>query len=280
MANGHSERIFLKLGGSLVTDKRVAETPRPEVISRLAEEIAAARRDRPDLQLVLGHGSGSFGHVVGQRYGTRQGAHTPEEWYGFAATGDAAARLNRIIVAALLDAGLPVWSIQPGVTLRCEDGVVVDGPHATVAAALEQGLIPVVFGDVALDSVRGGTIVSTEEIFDWLADRLHPTRMILAGEVDGIFSADPQLNPDAQRIETITPEQIATLENALGASHGTDVTGGMAAKVNEAFRMIQRSSGELDVVICGGLAADHLYRILVDPEAKFGTRLYSPGSFG
>jgi isopentenyl phosphate kinase len=35
------------LGGSLITDKRVAEAPRLEVIDRLAQEIAAARALTP-----------------------------------------------------------------------------------------------------------------------------------------------------------------------------------------------------------------------------------------
>lgn len=274
------DRIFLKLGGSLITDKCQAETPRPVVIARLAGEIAEARRARPDMQLVIGHGSGSFGHVVGARYGTRHGARTPEDWYGFAATADAAARLNRIVVGALLDAGLPIWSIQPGAALRCDDGAIVDGPHSTVAAALERGLVPVIFGDVALDSMRGGTIASTEEIFDWLAGHLRPARVILAGEVDGIFTGDPQLDPDARRIEAITPDQFTALQAVLGGSHGTDVTGGMAAKVSQALGMIERSGGELDVIVCGGLTANNLFRALVEPGEKIGTRLYSPGSFG
>ncbi|RME50190.1 MAG: uridylate kinase, partial [Caldilineae bacterium] len=183
--------VYLKLGGSLITDKRRAETPRMDVLERLAQEIAAARQAAPDLALVLGHGSGSFGHVTARRYGTRDGVHTPEEWYGFAATADAAARLNRLVVAAFLAAGLPAWSIQPSVALRCRNGQVVQGPEATVAAALERGLLPVVYGDVALDAARGGTIASTEEIFAWLARTLPPGRVILAGEVDGVYTADP-----------------------------------------------------------------------------------------
>ncbi|MFN3331018.1 MAG: uridylate kinase, partial [Caldilinea sp.] len=65
--------VFLKLGGSLITDKRKAETPRLDVIARLAQEIAAAQQDDPALRLVIGHGSGSFGHIYGRKYGTRDG---------------------------------------------------------------------------------------------------------------------------------------------------------------------------------------------------------------
>ncbi len=74
------ELVFLKLGGSLITDKKRPHTPRMDVIRRLAREIAAARNIRPDLQLVLGHGSGSFGHIPAEKYGTHQGVKSPSEW--------------------------------------------------------------------------------------------------------------------------------------------------------------------------------------------------------
>lgn len=266
--------IFLKLGGSLITDKRQVETARLDVLARLAQEIANARRRNPALQLVIGHGSGSFGHITARRYGTRDGVRTPEEWQGFAITADAAARLNRIVTASLLGAGLPVWSIQPGATLRCEDGRVVAGPEETVGLALERGLIPLVHGDVALDSVWGGTIASTEEIFDWLARTLSPRRIVLAGEVDGVFSADPLRFPDAEPIREITSVNLAGLKTGLGGSHGTDVTGGMAAKIDQAMAMAGRVPG-LEVIICGGLQAGNVARSLLGGTDWPGTRVSS-----
>ncbi len=266
------ELVFLKLGGSLITNKRRPESPRLDVIRRLAGEIAAAREARPTLQLLIGHGSGSFGHVVGRRYGTRSGVTTPEEWYGFAATADAAARLNRIVVAALLEAGIPAWSIQPSVVLRSRDGVLEDGPHAAVTAALARGLAPVVYGDVALDSLRGGTIASTEEIFAWLIRHMPPQRMLLVGEVDGIYTADPQLTPTAERIDAVTASTLAEIENALGESHGVDVTGGMRAKVGQALEMVAAAPG-LEVRICSGLTPDAVRDVLLDPTTPIGTRI-------
>jgi isopentenyl phosphate kinase len=268
-----SAPVFIKLGGSLITDKRQPETPRLDVINRLAQEIAAARRVKPALCLVVGHGSGSFGHVYGKKYGTRDGVSTPEAWYGYAVTADAAARLNRIVTAALLDAGIPAWSIQPSAALRCVDGRIVDGPLASVRRALDQGLTPVVFGDVALDDVRGGTIASTEEIFEWLAVHLPPQRLVLAGEVDGVYTADPNLDPHAQRIASITPGVLEQLNATLGGSHGMDVTGGMAAKVRESLAMVA-AHPRLEVVICSGLAAGHVKRSLVETQVSIGTRLH------
>ncbi|MBI1295897.1 uridylate kinase [bacterium] len=262
--------VYVKLGGSLITDKRQVETARLDVVARLAEEIAEARRQAPDLQLIIGHGSGSFGHVVGSRYGTRAGVHTSEGWYGFAATADAAARLNRIVTAALLAAGVPAWTIQPSVGLRCRDGQILDGPLAAVQAALARGLVPVVHGDVALDEVRGGTIASTEEIFEWLALHLTPQRIVLVGEVDGVYTGDPQRDPSAERIDLITPSNFRESRAGLSGSFGTDVTGGMAAKVEQAIHLAGRHPG-LKVLICSGLQPSTLLHAVVDEESTPGT---------
>jgi isopentenyl phosphate kinase len=92
-------------------------------------------------------------------------------------------------------------------------------------------------------TVRGGTIVSTEEIFDRLVDALAPARIVLAGEVDGIFTADPQLDPTAQPITAITPATLSAVAAGLGSSHGVDVTGGMRAKVQQSLAMVRASRG-------------------------------------
>jgi isopentenyl phosphate kinase len=59
-----SKMVFLKLGGSLITVKSQPHTPRLEALERLGQEIAQARLHNPNLQILLGHGSGSFGHVA------------------------------------------------------------------------------------------------------------------------------------------------------------------------------------------------------------------------
>ncbi len=262
--------VYLKLGGSLITDKRAPESVRTKVLHRLAREIAQARAAHPEQALIVAHGSGSFGHVAGRKYGTRSGVYTAEQWSGFAATADAAARLNRIVAAALLEAGIPVWSIQPSAALRCVDGVVVDGPLAAVHGALSAGLVPLLYGDVALDDVRGGTIAGTEEIFAWLASHLPPQRIVLAGEVDGIFTADPLREPTATRIPVLTRASLPALEAGLGGSHGVDVTGGMAAKVEQALGFVEQTPG-LEVFLCSGLEPGNLYAALTEPNPGFGT---------
>lgn len=258
--------VFLKLGGSLITDKSREATPRPERLRRLAGEVRSALQAQPGLGLVIGHGSGSFGHFVGQRYGTRAGVHGSQEWVGFSRVSAAAARLNRLVSDAFLEADVPILSLQLSASARCHDGVLSELATGPVQAALAHGLVPLLYGDVALDTVRGGTIVSTEEIFLHLSPILRPQRILLAGDVDGV------LHPNGEPILEIRPSQIDQLVRLLGGSHGVDVTGGMHSKVTAMLDLVTESP-DTSVRVFSGLEAGSVYRALVDPCYPAGTLL-------
>jgi isopentenyl phosphate kinase len=262
----HDALTFLKLGGSLITDKTREATARPDHLQRLAGEVRAALEARPDISLVLGHGSGSFGHFPGQRYGTRGGVHSSQEWVGFAQVSAAAARLNRLVTDAFLKAGVPVLSLQPSASARCEDGQLKTLESAPIQTALAHNLVPLLYGDVALDSVRGGTIVSTEEIFLHLAPILRPRRILLAGDVEGVLDTSGEVIPH------IRPGQIARLSARLGGSHGIDVTGGMLGKVTAMLRLVELHP-EISVRIFSGLTGGEVERALADPAYPAGTLL-------
>ncbi len=262
-----SERpIFLKLGGSLITDKTQRATPRPEVITRLADEIRQALDARPDLPLLLGHGSGSFGHWEGRRYGTRAGVVTPSDWVGYAKVSAVAARLNRLVTDALLAAGVPVLSLQPSASTRCHDGTITHLATGPIRRALESGLLPLVYGDVALDEVRGGTIISTEEIFGHLAGEFNPARILLVGEAEGVYGGDGEVVP------RISPDNVARVEESLAGSQGVDVTGGMLSKVAHMLDLVQAQPG-IKVHVFSGVEPGLLARVLLEPELPVGTRI-------
>lgn len=269
------ERVFVKLGGSIITDKQRPSTPRRDVIKRLAVEFKAALEARPGLCVVLGHGSGSFGHVVGDQYRVRQGIAAGQSWWGYAATGAAAAQLNRIVADDFLAAGVPVLTVQPSASACCRDGRLVEMDVRPIREALCHGLVPLVYGDVALDDERGCTIVSTEQIFAYLAQHLRPERMVLVGEVDGVYDDDPLANPRAVRIPRITPDDLHSLQAHLGGSYGVDVTGGMLAKVREMVDLVaQGSTGSVHLI--SGQRQGALTRALQSGAPGEGT-LIEPG---
>lgn len=255
---------FLKLGGSLITDKATPQTPRPEVLARLAAEIAEARRLRPELRLVLGHGSGSFGHAEARRHGTRNSVRSDDEWQGFALVSATAARLNRIVVDAMLAAGVPVISFQPSASAQCRDGMIQAMAVEAIASALEHGLAPLVYGDVAFDEIRGGTIISTEDIFRYLALRLRPARVLLAGLDAGVYADWPAGRTVAPRLTAGT-----SALNVAG-SNAPDVTGGMASKVAEMSALVREAPGA-QVLIFSGDEPGNVLTALTEAEPAFGT---------
>lgn len=259
--------VFLKLGGSLITDKNTPRTPRPDVVARLMHEIGEACVARPELRVVLGHGSGSFGHVEAKRYGTRQGVRSTDEWMGFAEVQHAASLLNRLVVGAAHAADLPIFNCPPSASAVCHAGVLQAMAVAPLQAALAHSLMPLVGGDVAVDTVWGGTIVSTEDVFRYLAGQLHPAKILLAGRDVGVLTQWP----DGTVIPEITAANLEQLTTSLAGAHTADVTGGMASKVREALAMAaQTTTGE--VLIFSGETPGLVKAALLD-ETVDGTRV-------
>ena len=272
--------IFLKLGGSLITDKTRIEHARKPIIRRLAREIQAAREARPDLQIVLGHGSGSFGHVAARKHGTREGVQGRAGWQGYAEVAAAAARLNQIVTDVFVTEGLPVVSLPPSASARCDDGRLSYLDTFVLRALLEHSLVPLVHGDVALDTVRGATIVSTEDVFIYLVREFQPAQILLAGEVAGVLenaATLAQATPKPSQvtgsiIPVITPGNIEQHAAVLGGSHGTDVTGGMIDKVQQMLSLVQHYPA-IEARIFSGAARGNVQRLLIDPAAPFGTAI-------
>ncbi len=231
--------LFLKLGGSLITNKNSFREPRPGVLMRLMLEIAEARADRPDLKILLGHGSGSYGHTEARKHGTRAGVTTPAEWRGFAEVQFVAGLLNRLVVEAAREADLPVVNCPPSASVVCHDGLIQSLALAPIQAALDHNLIPLVFGDVAVDTARGGTIVSTEDVFRYLAVHLRPERILLAGADAGVLTRWP----DGEIIPEIVGAAHASPLPHVGGAQATDVTGGMASKVSEMLALAEAVPG-------------------------------------
>jgi isopentenyl phosphate kinase len=145
---------FLKLGGSLITIKDQAHTPRPQAISSLAAEVRAALQQDPEKLVLLGHGSGSFGHVPAKEFATREGVQTQAQWHGFAEVWRQARELNTLVMQALSEAGLAVLAFPPSAVISAEDGQVISWDLSPIEAALNAGLVPVIYGDVVRPPAR------------------------------------------------------------------------------------------------------------------------------
>ena len=268
------ELVMIKLGGSLLTDKAKPFTVRPGVIKRIANEIHNARQVK-ELRLIVGHGGGSFPHIPANKYQTNKGIINKKSYRGLAEVQDAASRLNRLVVRELLDAGENAISIQLSSSGISENSRIQYMYTEPIIMLLSYGMIPVPYGDVSLDKKKGCSIVSTEEIFYYLAKELkrqgfNLTKIINCGIVDGVFRGDPIKNPDSEIIPEITNENIDEIRKYLSGSHGTDVTGGMLSKVEKMLKIAAETG--VETFIINGLIPGRIEKALKG-ENVLGTRI-------
>jgi isopentenyl phosphate kinase len=259
--------IFLKLGGSLITDKDQPMTPRPALLTAIAGELRRALNSNPDMRLLIGHGSGSFGHAAAKPFGIQNGVQGEAAWRGFAAVWAAARNLNQIVIDHLLQASLPVIAFPPSAGVLSRDRSLKTWDLRPIRAALSHGLIPVVQGDVIFDEALGGTIFSTETIFLHLAQSLHPDKILLAGIEEGVWW-DPANSQDI--IPKITPDNFGRVLPGLTGSHSVDVTGGMLAKVRLMLDLV-KDSPHLEVRIFSGKHPGRIEQALAGKAV--GTRI-------
>jgi isopentenyl phosphate kinase len=267
-----SELVLLKLGGSLITDKTQPYTPRLDVMEDLALQIQSALQANPTLRLVVGHGAGSFGHVPASEYRTRDGlppratplAHRERDetennyWKGFAEVWFQASTLNWFVTQALHKAGVRTLSVSPASSVIASQGHVAMWELTPLQMALAVGIVPLIHGDVVFDEIRGGTILSTEDLFGYLTHALRPDRILLAGLEEGVWADFPART---RKIERITPASFEEVRAGVGKAAGADVTGGMESKVRQMLELVQKSPG-LSVQVFSGAGPGNLLRAL------------------
>jgi isopentenyl phosphate kinase len=254
--------VFLKLGGSLITDKDKPQTARFDVIHRLCDEIAAARSQLPAMKLILGHGSGSFGHNSANQYGTYQGVRTASDWLGFAEVWRDARELNQIMIQSLFQAKLPVIGFPPSALVTARNRQIEHWDLQNMQIALESGLIPVVMGDVIFDLEIGGTILSTEELFQHLARKFKPNRILFAGRDEGVWEDFPHCS---RLLSNVTPQSFRLVRQSVQESASVDVTGGMLLKVNSMLDLVAHQP-DLQAQIFSGLQAGNLQKVLAGSQ--------------
>jgi isopentenyl phosphate kinase len=258
---------LIKLGGSLITDKSKARSFRADVLRHIARQIKRIRDTYGSQPIILGHGSGSFGHVEASKHRTVDGVRSEKERLGFAKVGAVATELSLLVLSELIAAGLPAMRFQPSSSIVCKRRQIISFEHRALLLALDKGFLPLIHGDIALDEAINGTIVSTEAIFARLARPLQVRRIILLGEVEGVYDGKGEI------IRAITPETLGEARSSLAGSRGVDVTGGMLQKV-ETMVDIVREHPAVEVTIADGRQEGVIVDLLVK-QGQIGTRIFS-----
>jgi isopentenyl phosphate kinase len=114
------------------------------------------------------------------------------------------------------------------------------------------------------------SIVSTEKLFDNLARELAPARILLCGQVAGVYDQDPLAHPEAEILDSIDRSDWEQVESKLGGSHGVDVTGGMFTKVRDMYRLTL-AMPPMQAMIFSGEEPGNLAAVLRGQMVDFGT---------
>lgn len=131
----------------------------------------------------------------------------------------------------------------------------------TFLALLEQGVIPIVNENdvVAIDELKIG---DNDNLSATVAGIVDADLLIILSDVDGLYTANPQKDPQAKLVSEvmdITPE----IENSAGEAGSAVGTGGMFTKIQAA--KAATSSG-IHMVIAAGEEKQALARILQGEE--------------
>ena len=258
-AQKKSRLTFLKLGGSLLGDKRKPRSFRRGVARRLAREIRAALGRSPGMRLLLAHGGAGFAHFPAKRFRTAEGISGGGGWRGFAETRRGVNELNRRLLDCFTAEGLFPVTVSPCAGVLARGGEVSQWDIRVIRGLLDQGMVPLIHGDAVMDTQIEFTIISTEQLFAFLAARLRPVRVILACDVEGVYLGKPTRAQHAEVVRVVDRANIADVRRSLGNPArksrrpvAWDVTGGMAAKVERLYEVVALIRG-LEARIVSGL---------------------------
>src|SRR5690348_358386 len=132
------ELYFIKLGGSIITDTSSPSTHRWDVIVRLLGEIKKAKQAR-NFNLLIGHGGGSFGHIVAKEYNVQEGLVNKDSAKGAEKTHGKMHQLNSIVVNAAEELELSPYPFSPSNFAHSSNRMIVGGDLEGIKIAMEKG---------------------------------------------------------------------------------------------------------------------------------------------
>ena len=215
------KRIVIKIGSVLLVEQE-AGTIHRSWLSALADDIAGLVRGGSEVILVS---SGAI--AVGRRHlGLTRGSLKLEESQAAAATG-------QIRLAHAYQETLARHDITVAQVLLTLDDTEERRRHlnarGTLTTLLRLGTVPVINENdtVATSEIRFG---DNDRLAARVAAMMNADALVLLSDIDGLYSADPKVDPNAEfipEVPAITPE----IEAMAGRARAGHSSGGMVTKL-------------------------------------------------
>lgn len=211
---------IIKLGGSVITDKSVPYKIEERNIYHIASDIG--KYNKRDIVLV--HGGGSIGHYLVETFELSHPSKHASPLH-IATLSFEMDKLTNKIIEIFVEEGIPVMSVPTHAVLSTNAGMPKMVDLSSVKNMLSLGYIPLMKGDVILDSERGFSILSGDDLSLLLATELGASRVIFLIDVDGIIGADGKV---------VKKLKVGEFDENLILPTGRkiDVTGGLRKKLD------------------------------------------------
>ena len=265
MKNMAKPLFIIKLGGSVITYKSHSTGKlRVKRIKEIAREIKQTREEK-NFNLILINGVGSYGHPVAKKYNTIRGIKNKVQLGGFCEVKYIVNFLNTKLNKIFFDAGLNIFPCQISSLVIQNKGKIFSFNTKPIKQLLQQGIIPILSGDVVPDKNWGGSICSGDRSALYLAGEFKARRVLFASDVDGIFDRDPHKYKNVKLIPEVNKQNFAEIFCLIKKSSYVDVTGGMRGKLLE----IKRYHKKTKIIIFNGLKRNFILEALL--KRKIGT---------
>ena len=216
-----AKRLVIKIGSALVVDPQKA-APRQEWLASVAADIAVLRQQGVAVSVVSSGAIALARHALGLTDGALRLAEK-----------QAAAAVGQISLAQAWSHALSAHGLTAAQLLLTpedtEDRKRYLNARATLNTLLELGCVPVINENdtIATAEIRFG---DNDRLAARVAQMTDADQLVLLSDIDGLYTADPRTNPNAQHlplIETLTPE----IEAMGGAPPPGYSSGGMRTKL-------------------------------------------------
>ena len=251
-------RIVVKAGTTLLT--RGADRLNLQVMATLVEQIVQLHHEGAEMVLVSSGAVAAGRHVLG--------VSKEEKTVPFRQVLAAAGQGRLMHVYEQLFDWHQVPVAQALLTRNdLSDRLGYLNVRNTLLSLLELRVIPIANENdvVAVDELAGEVFGDNDNLSAMVANLVDADLLVMLGEVEGLYTADPHLDASARLIPTVERMDI-DIETIGGASWGDQGRGGMATKL-EAARAA--TSSGVNVVIASGLERDVLPRLA--HEERIGT---------
>lgn len=241
-------RVVIKLGSSIVADD--AGELRGEVLHRICSVVADLRRQSRDVAIVS---SGAIARGV-NIMGLPRRPVAIEDLQAASAVGQG--KLYRVYDELLRDKG--VTSAQ--VLLTFSDMSVRThylNARQTLRTLLSWGVVPVINENdtTATDEISFG---DNDFLAAQVAVLIGADLLVLLTDIDGLYSADPRVDPHAKLIGEVADfEELSKID--IGRTTSPLGSGGMRSKVLAAEMV---TAAGIRAAICNGVSEDSLQRVL------------------